>query len=98
MGNRAIRHRFSHVFWNFTLATFSVITAKKEHFYCHETTVLKLNKNQNSSKKFKSLELLNDELLFPKYSTALQEDDAPLKEGFQRMVLVLVRNWLIREV
>jgi len=38
--------------------------------------------------KFKSLELLNDELLFPKYSTSLSEDDVPLKEGFQRVVLV----------
>jgi hypothetical protein len=38
--------------------------------------------------KFKSLELLNDELLFPKYTTVLLEEDVPLKEGHQRMVLV----------
>jgi hypothetical protein len=34
------------------------------------------------------LELLNDELLFPKYTTALLDDPVPFKEEHQRIVLV----------
>jgi len=61
---------------------------EKRAFLLSRDNRIEIKQKSKFIEKFKSLELLNDELLFPKYSTALQEDDAPLKEGFQRMVLV----------
>lgn len=38
--------------------------------------------------KFKAIDLLGEETLFPKYSTSLKHDNIPPKEGHQRLVLV----------
>ena len=38
--------------------------------------------------KFKSIDLLGEETLFPKYSTSLKNENIPTKEEHQRMVLV----------
>ncbi len=47
--------------------------------------------------KFKSIDLLGQETLFPKYSTSIKQDHVPLKDGHQRIILVQYETGLFNK-
>ena len=47
--------------------------------------------------KFKSIDLLGNETLFPKYYTAYRKEDIPVKEAHQRLVLVQYETGLFNK-
>ncbi len=63
-------------------------TGEKRAFSLSRDNRIEIKQKSKFIDKFKSIDLLGEESLFPKYSTSLKNEDVPLKEGHQRMVLV----------
>jgi hypothetical protein len=63
-------------------------TGERRAFTLSRENRIEIKHKSKFIEKFKSIELLNDEILFPKYSTYLIDQHVPQIEGHQRMVLV----------
>ncbi len=63
-------------------------TGEKRAFTLSRENRIEIKHKSKFIAKFKSLELLNDELLFPKYNTTFLNEEIPLPDQHQRMVLV----------
>jgi hypothetical protein len=63
-------------------------TGEKRAFSLTRENRIEIKHKSKFIDKFKSIDLLGEESLFPKYSTLPKADHIPLKFGHQRMVLV----------